>query len=636
MKYKCKLCAAEYELNGLVNHIQRTHKIKYRDYYETYIEKGPHVCKFCGEPAIFTSCNGFKDHCAKCVRKQQVETKKLNFVKKEKPRRTDCEYECALCNAQFKTVSVLNRHVIRYHKEISTEEYHNKYLNVQPAFCEICGKKAKWCGVGYSNVCGSAECTHALRVKNNAMNNPSIRKKVGEIQKTFSEEKKAEIRTKRENTLFEKTGYAHNWQNPASRDLCLKTMKERYGTTCGASTPKAKSTMMKKYGVEHFSQSVEFAKTRKYKYEINGHSFDSKDEAFVFNFTRLLGSVVELHPDTRFTYDYDGKEHYYEPDFCIDGKYYEFKGLQFFKDKDSSKRMINPFDRTLDDLYEAKHQCMIKNNVIILTDTNIFSLFKNIYDITINEEILFDRVFGQPFPGTKKWPAEHPIWDCFLPGRKSPKEAWSDELLIKKAIKNLIKILIDGIMQFKYDAFCKKHLNAIKNNETIFNELVLNRFTIAKIAPKVTALNENDFLRIIKETGKDISNGVYCPMAGFGGIIRGTEKWFNEKGIEPNIEAYDINESFCKWYGWKQRDVLTQVIETDKTVIVCPPFGKEFEHWKGTPDEMSDITFIEWVRLIKEHVKAPDYIFIGPETHSKNICGLFSKTTGIAYYEDKT
>ena len=83
-----------------------------------------------------------------------------------------------------------------------------------------------------------------------------------------------------------------------------------------------------------------------------------------------------------------------------------------------------------------------------------------------------------------------------------------------------------------------------------------------------------------------------------------------------------------------QRDVLAQTITTEKTVIVCPPFGKEFEHWKGTPDEMSDISFIEWVDLIKEHVKAPKYIFIGPEMKSKNKCGLFSKKTGISYYDD--
>lgn len=30
--------------------------------------------------------------------------------------------------------------------------------------------------------------------------------------------------------------------------------------------------------------------------------------------------------------------------------------------------MINPYNRSLDDLAEAKHQCMIKNNIKIITD----------------------------------------------------------------------------------------------------------------------------------------------------------------------------------------------------------------------------------------------------------------------------
>jgi len=45
--------------------------------------------------------------------------------------------------------------------------------------------------------------------------------------------------------------------------------------------------------------------------------------------------------------------------------------------------MINPFDRTQDAKYEAKHQCMIKNNVKILTDTKIYENYiKNKYGKT--------------------------------------------------------------------------------------------------------------------------------------------------------------------------------------------------------------------------------------------------------------
>lgn len=39
------------------------------------------------------------------------------------------------------------------------------------------------------------------------------------------------------------------------------------------------------------------------------------------------------------------------------------KGGQFVK-KDGTYQ--NPYDHSLDALYEAKHQCMLKNNVIVL------------------------------------------------------------------------------------------------------------------------------------------------------------------------------------------------------------------------------------------------------------------------------
>ena len=58
------------------------------------------------------------------------------------------------------------------------------------------------------------------------------------------------------------------------------------------------------------------------------------------------------------------------------------------------------------------------------------------------------------------------------------------------------------------------------------------------------------------------------------------------------------------------------MITTDKIVIACPPFGEKTERWTGTPDNMY-YDFHEWCKLLKQHIIAPNYIFIGPETHDK-------------------
>ena len=77
LKYKCAICGVEYTLNGFTNHIQRTHKIKYKDYYDTYIDTSKnHKCKFCDNECAFTNYTGYKLICHNptCARKLQHET----------------------------------------------------------------------------------------------------------------------------------------------------------------------------------------------------------------------------------------------------------------------------------------------------------------------------------------------------------------------------------------------------------------------------------------------------------------------------------------------------------------------------------------------------------------------------------
>lgn len=272
-----------------------------------------------------------------------------------------------------------------------------------------------------------------------------------------------------------------------------------------------------------------------------------------------------------------------------------------------------------------------KEKLNIFTKEELKS-FKNEWLYYINKYDLLSLCINANFPGTEKWPADHPIWDCNVANKLSPKEAWNNPKMLLKAINNLFDITNKSI--FDYPEFCIRISNATYKKDISLLRQVLNRFTIAKIAPKVTALMPSTFERILKETGKDISSGIYCPMAGFGGIIEGARRYYEKNNINAEIEAYDINPIFCKYYGWIQRDVLAQHIKTDKTVFVCPPFGPNTERWKGTPNEMY-YEFEEWVKLIKEYIEAPDYIFIGPEINKNNKrCSLFSKKYGIQWYPE--
>lgn len=124
-------------------------------------------------------------------------------------------------------------------------------------------------------------------------------------------------------------------------------------------------TMVDKYGVEHFSQTSDFALVRKAKYEFKNERFDSLPELALYLYAKDHGEPITRLPKY-FEYKYGGKMCRYFPDFEYNGKLIEIKGDQFF---DADGRMINPFDRSKDALFEAKHQCGLRNGVEFWTST---------------------------------------------------------------------------------------------------------------------------------------------------------------------------------------------------------------------------------------------------------------------------
>lgn len=160
-----------------------------------------------------------------------------------------------------------------------------------------------------------------------------------------------------------------------------QTKKERYGSETYNNSKQRKATCIQKYGTSSFSQTQEYNEKRKRKYEYDGYKFDSIPEVVFYIYHRDLGNDIK-HEPCQFEYYYNGQKRIYNPDFEVNGELYEIKGYHFFRDG----KMINPFDRSQDNLYEAKHQCMLNNNVNIIVDmTNYYEYVKvnygNIYDL---------------------------------------------------------------------------------------------------------------------------------------------------------------------------------------------------------------------------------------------------------------
>ena len=154
----------------------------------------------------------------------------------------------------------------------------------------------------------------------------------------------------------------------------IETRKRKYGVPWYSMTDeyheKTKKTNLAKFGVEYPNQDPEIRTKAQHRYIYDNVNFDSLPELSLYIWLRDNQKSFEYQPNISFEYEFNGKTFHYQPDFLIEGKLYEIKGLQFFKDKDPSKEMVNPYDHSQDALYEAKHQCMLKNDVKILTEND--------------------------------------------------------------------------------------------------------------------------------------------------------------------------------------------------------------------------------------------------------------------------
>lgn len=499
---------------------------------------------------------------------------------------------------------------------------------------------------------------------------------------TFKDER---IKEKSRETSRRRYGTDYPAQNPEIAAKSVDTLLRRYGASTPLRVPeflaKAKATLRAKYGsdsplgnkeVLERARATRFSSMRRENcIPVEGGFLDnSKWERIVYDICVKHGLEFRYHP-VLLEFEFDGKIHHYEPDFEINGRLYECKGDHLIR---PDGKWQSVYDHSKDGLYEAKHQCAIRNNVRILTAFDM----QFAEDIILHPEL--DNVDGQgysvnraravtdvsekkcfgltddevvricmesEFPGTLTWPADHPIWDCNVRGRISPREAWGRPSYIQKAVANMFSMINREVYGVRRDTkFIDSHRSAfekcIAGDRSELLLKVLNRFTIARIAPKVTALHERLFLKIVDESGFDISNGIYCPMAGFGGIVRGARKWMRDRGIDPSGKVYaaDINPSLCRRYGWLNKDVLSEVVETDRIVVACPPFS-DTEQWPGTPSE-SYIGFHEWARLVREHVRAPGYILIGPseryvrekDRNGRTLSPMFAHREQARYYPE--
>ncbi len=312
----CNICNREIDRwCSLASHIHRTHKMEVKDYYDKYIEPGvEHKCKVCGKDLPFSGLQ-FGYEKLYCSSKCFGTTIKYDLEAKKKREETCLKKYGAKC---FLGSKFLDRSV--------------NYGGTPESIAKI--KATKLARHGNENYCN--------------------------MEKVYE--------TKKE-----------RYGDPfySNREQTIKTCIEKYGTanifSLDSVKEKSRKTCLEHYGVEYPTQNRDIRiKGQKKNIVYNDIRFDSSWELAYYLHLKRLGIPFEYQPKTTFTYEYAGKTHVYMPDFKVGEEYIEIKGPQFFENKDGTGKMINPWDRTQDEGYEAKHQCMLRNNVKIITECSEF------------------------------------------------------------------------------------------------------------------------------------------------------------------------------------------------------------------------------------------------------------------------
>ena len=366
-------------------------------------------------------------------------------------------------------------------------------------------------------------------------------------------------------TCLEKYGVEHHWKAPEVLEKREKTNLERYGNEVSAKSDivraKLRETFANKSPEYWRELAIKTSKTRSSIPDVDGIACDSTWEV----------SFIETHPG------------------CKRGPSLEYE------DETGKKRHWQIDFEWEEKVYEVKNPWMLKPDNTWLGKSRIkFDLSKR----------LGIRWYLWK-PGEWDWPKldeveEFRATKCHVDKLKNPWEGYNDPLLKFAAEENLAKYITWPGM---FEKFVKKGPN----------KMLYERFTIAKIAPKVTVGHKNEakrsLLEAISKWGRP--EGVYNPCAGFGG-------WsIAAKELGLLYEGYDINPDLVRLFGWGHRDLLTMdPIETKYIVWSSPPVYDK-ETWGQDITSMSET---EWYELIRKKVIAPHYVFVN---------GSDSKTGGL-------
>lgn len=289
--------------------------------------------------------------------------------------------KCEICGKELFDRNRLGIHLTRTHR-VNLKDYYDTYLKQEKeGICLTCGKPTKFMNLsnGYRKFC----CNSCI-----GQNKDIQTKKKETTKEHFGVEypmQSKEIQLKSLTTLESNFGVknafnvglekskinSHTEEANQKRRISISNTKQKLfkdDTYRQKVIDNYTKNNLQKYGYKWTSQipNVKFKISEsvknshvhiKYKYFYDNESFDSSYELAYYIYHKDIGSTIIRKP-LKLKYG----NHNYTPDFLCNDKLIEIKGNWFFNDKG---QLYNPYNKELN---LDKQQCMIDNNVEIITD----------------------------------------------------------------------------------------------------------------------------------------------------------------------------------------------------------------------------------------------------------------------------
>lgn len=438
-------------------------------------------------------------------------------------------------------------------------------------------------------------------------------------------------------TSLKKYGVEHYTQSGQYKTKVRNTCQEKYGSDSwfGSDAGKSavKNSCLQKFGVANVMQSLEIAQhakeniTQKYGVDnvMKSPSIRSKQaqSSRCSNFEQEVqqslfdkGISFSTHyviTQNNLIHEFDIALYENTQLICLidcDGTYYHE-----YSD-DANGKSVNPY-------VDEYRMLLVPENVaflVLLPDTWKEQLEEYLNNKQTYEQLIFDwcKSIEFPYPNISSVEASYKalvkadvnkfsmrarygmrvidafhksIWKANRKGFISPYDAWQDDELLRKCIKNRI----------------------IYKGTDLDPSKVLYGFSAAKIAPKVSVFNPYLAKYLISKYLNDCTT-IFDPCSGYSGRLLGATA-LGKCYIGQDVNAVTIDESL------QIRDTLNLDAELSavdslsstgcyEALFTCPPYADK-ENWG---QEILNLACDEWITRFIENYKCKRYVFVVDRT----------------------